>query len=469
MASAPVAGINDHDADNKAGNVVVKSEPVDMEHGEDGVIQPAVPPCGDPVLASVSFGDERGDSTECSSSFGDSGFGSDDDTESDTGVSKVDSPFFPHINVGDSTAMPHIIRKQKVTADWRKFIGPKRWRCHWLELHIKDLLSQVAKYDKELALVNHEKYLQLEMIKADSHKSELSHLDLSSNERNTIIWRKRTRYEDYMDTSLYIKNHQKFSYYNHENRKSRTGNEMSGADNELLVLSLILNADSEDTKSSFGMNDTLLDSNGNDTLLEQHSSREILLAVECFQSHIINLKSYLREAYNKTDHTQKSRKKKDLNGFHKMKNVGRPFGEGGDEITAEMLFGVNNPLINPHIERICKESIDDILIDNQHAAIDEVWQFERVKRMDETRSEPIKYVAEAPAEDEKLVNKRGPKPNKSNKKLGSSWSIEDQIKRAMKKNKEAVVSYPNTANNMFVAVDTRKSQRIRKPKIYLSK
>ena len=84
-----------------------------------------------------------------------------------------------------------------------------------MELRIKDLLSQVAKYDKELALVNHEKYLQLEMIKADSHKSELSQLDLSGNERNTINRRRRKRYEDYMDTSLYIKKHQIFSYYSH--------------------------------------------------------------------------------------------------------------------------------------------------------------------------------------------------------------------------------------------------------------
>jgi hypothetical protein len=84
-----------------------------------------------------------------------------------------------------------------------------------LELRIKDLLSQVAKYDKELALINHEKNLQLEMIKADSHKSEQSKLDLSSNERNTINRRKRKRYEDYTDTLLYIKKHHIFSYYNH--------------------------------------------------------------------------------------------------------------------------------------------------------------------------------------------------------------------------------------------------------------
>lgn len=121
MASAPVAGIDDQDADNKVANVVVKSEPVDVEYGEDGVIQPAVPACGDPVLASDSFGDgcaddgqfgqdEHGDTTECSSSFGDSGCGSDDETESDAGVAEVDSPFFYRINVGDTSASSHIIR-----------------------------------------------------------------------------------------------------------------------------------------------------------------------------------------------------------------------------------------------------------------------------------------------------------------------------------------------------------------------
>lgn len=111
------------------------------------------------------------------------------------------------------------------------------------------------------------------------------------------------------------------------------------------------------------------------------------------------------------------------------------------------------------------QSVDDVLIDNE-AAIEEVWQFERVKRIDETHSEPINYVAEASAPVVKLVNNRGPTPNK---KLGISWSRDDQIKRPKKKNKKTSLSYPNTANNMFVAVDSRKSQRVRKPKIYLSK
>ena len=78
---------------------------------------------------------------------------------------------------------------------------------------MNELLSQVAKYDKELALINHEKYLQLEMIKADRCKSELQQLDLPSYE--TMKRRKRKRYEDSTDTSAYIKKHQIFSYYNH--------------------------------------------------------------------------------------------------------------------------------------------------------------------------------------------------------------------------------------------------------------
>lgn len=54
-----------------------------------------------------------------------------------------------------------------------------------------------------------------------------------------------------------------------------------------------------------------------------------------------------------------------------MKNACRSFGEDRDEITAEMLFGVNIPLINPHIGGMYRESIDDVLIDNW-AAVDEV-------------------------------------------------------------------------------------------------
>ncbi|RLN29926.1 hypothetical protein C2845_PM05G23090 [Panicum miliaceum] len=441
--------------DGMARSVVVKSEPADMEDAQD------------PVLPFGSFGDEvaeddeYGDSTECSSSFGDSGCGSDDDTESDAGIMEVDSPLYSQINGHDTPAVSHVVRKKKVTSDWRKFIGPERWRCQWLELRMNDLLSQVAKYDKELALINHEKYLQLEMIKADRCKSELQELDLPSYE--IMMRRKRKGYEDSTDTSAYIKKHQIFSYYNHENKKNRTENERIGADNEPLVIDDYNNLDVEDNKSSFCSNDTMLESKETNVVLEQYSLRKFLLAIECVQTRIIDLQSDLSEAYIKIGHPQKSQKKKDSHGLHKMKNVVTQYGYGTTEhdITLEMLFGVNSSLLDHNMEDICKDGVDDVLIDNEAAIEKDFWQFERIKKTTETYSKPIINVAEAPIM--KPVKKRGPKPKK---KRGSAQPIVDQIKRSKRKDKEIGLNYPNTGNTMFVAVDTRKSQRVRKPKFF---
>ena len=105
------------------------------------------------------------------------------------------------------------------------------------------------------------------------------------------------------------------------------------------------------------------------------------------------------------------------------------------------------------------QSVDDILIDNEAAIEEDFWQFERIKKTAETYLKPIINVAEAPIV--KLVKKRGPKPKKRN---GSSQPIEHEIKTSKRKNKETGLNYPNTTGNTtFVAVDTRKSQRVRKP------
>ena len=51
-------------------------------------------------------------------------------------------------------------RKKKVTAEWRNAVRPMLWRCEWLELRMKDLLSQGSKYDSLLALTKQENELQ---------------------------------------------------------------------------------------------------------------------------------------------------------------------------------------------------------------------------------------------------------------------------------------------------------------------
>lgn len=114
----------------------------------------------------------------------------------------------------------------------------------------------------------------------------------------------------------------------------------------MIICILDVNTDVEDTKISIALNDTLLESKESNAILEQYSLRKILLAIECIQTRIINLQSDLSEAYNKIDHLQKSRKKKDSQGLPKKKN---------DEINLKMLFGIDSSMLDPHIEGICQE------------------------------------------------------------------------------------------------------------------
>ena len=72
---------------------------------------------------------------------------------------------------------------------------------------MKDLLSQVSKYDSQLALIKQEKELQRAISKTESGKS-CRGLENISMER-----RKRKRHEDTVDTSLYLKKHQILSYF----------------------------------------------------------------------------------------------------------------------------------------------------------------------------------------------------------------------------------------------------------------
>ena len=121
---------------------------------------------------------------------------------------------------------------------------------------------------------------------------------------------------------------------------------------------MVFNTDDEANKRSIESNDTMLKSKETNVVVEQYSLRKILLAIECFQTRIINLRSDLSEAYNKIGLPQKSQKKKHSHGLHKKKNVVAPYGTtelGEDDITLEMLFSVNSSLLDPHMEGICKE------------------------------------------------------------------------------------------------------------------
>ncbi|WOL14301.1 hypothetical protein Cni_G23081 [Canna indica] len=216
------------------------------------------------------------DATEYSSSFGDTS-GSDSETNRDDADLEVDSPF--NLSGWDTTNMDGFnkaFKKKKVTAHWRKFISPLTWRLQWLELRMKELLSQASKYDKKLAAYESEKQMQSKIIQSDPSISKLVPYTFQSHYRRAMKRRKRRRLEENVDISSYMPNHVIFSYY--ENKRT-------GADGHAVDYNCPLADDN--TK---GNDDTqcLPGSNLGDSSLE-----EIFLKIDAVQRRVIKLKSLL--------------------------------------------------------------------------------------------------------------------------------------------------------------------------------
>uniref|UniRef100_M8D1C8 Uncharacterized protein n=1 Tax=Aegilops tauschii TaxID=37682 RepID=M8D1C8_AEGTA len=168
---------------------------------------------------------EDPDATECSSSFGDTLSGSQDDAKpSEISDIEVDSPFCRYPHNGDAAALldaaaadnlDRLLKKKKVTDHWRSYISPLMWRCQWLELRMKDLQSQVSRYDRELAVLKHEKELQTKMIELDCSSSRS--VPFSSHCcRKTMKRKKRKRNEEKINAPSYIATHTILSYYEKE-------------------------------------------------------------------------------------------------------------------------------------------------------------------------------------------------------------------------------------------------------------
>uniref|UniRef100_A0A0D9WFP0 Uncharacterized protein n=1 Tax=Leersia perrieri TaxID=77586 RepID=A0A0D9WFP0_9ORYZ len=534
-AAAAVDGNGNDAADEKARDVTDQSKTLGRNSCADGVPPSAVPVGGDPGETFGFLGnladddlqfdeDDHGDSTECSSSFGPSCPASDDDMD---GI-EVDSPFLGpiHANAGRANSAPSMVRHKEVTAQWKKMAAPIMWRCQWLELRMKNLLSQVAKYDKELAVINHEKDLQLEMVKADGPESETVNLDSQSNVR-IIMKRRKRRRDEAVDDSLYMMNHPALSYYyglascpcfaglekiayliNKSNGVQTDGRSVNGGFDSSVP---------EDIGSSH--DDALLE---NDRIIEQYSLREILRTVDNIQSRILGLQGYLSNARSKYESqvklSQKNQKvknhitscKKDgrrslqktkaLHSLLQKDDLDRPLPEvtalldrpadcmmgymkrhdaqedaiqsHADITTFDMLFGADNVLTNAHVGEFCKESADDVLIDNTAVKKEGYQHFERVEHAAEKHSELIMHPSEiekahivgceqvlqtAPVVKQMISgDKRGQKPDT---KHGGSL-LANKIKT------EQDPSNMKIERPALMAVDPRRSKRVRKPKIY---
>ncbi|WVZ65475.1 hypothetical protein U9M48_014830 [Paspalum notatum var. saurae] len=227
---------------------------------------------------------DEDDTTECSSSFGDTCSRFEDGA--DDGEPEKNSGMCAHANGGGPSKTP---RRKKVTDEWRNCVRPVMWRCHWLELRMKELSSQVSKYDRELALISKEKELQQAVSKANGFMSESMQIDKSY--RSSIMKRrKRKMHEENVYESFYINKHHILSYYHDKQNK--------GAETDGPLIDD--NCGSTVGSSIRGVLDTatLLDSEDYDMILGQLTLKDILLTIDGVQSQVHLLQDRLNKAHS---------------------------------------------------------------------------------------------------------------------------------------------------------------------------
>ncbi|XP_008781954.2 uncharacterized protein LOC103701601 isoform X1 [Phoenix dactylifera] len=387
--------------------------------------------CND-VVAIDKVKDEDPDAPESSSSFGDTSSGSDHESKLNQSDVEMDSGFgVMNDNPAVFDGFHKVFKKKKVTAHWRKFISPLMWRCQWLELRIKELRLQALKYDKELGAYKNEKELQSKMVELDGCVSRSVPLTGRSPPKQVMKRRKRKRNEDIADISSYMSNHHIFSY--NENKKTETDGRSVDDD---------YGDQADENVRGAEDNAWLLGTKGHDSLLEQ-----ILLNIEAVQSRVLKLKTSLNKVMCRNamgissspgnlfssglppSYAQSHIGSPENNGDglpvgaigtpphlvteYEMGDMVMPesavssYGDAADvdiiESTMGLLSAVDGPLDQHQIRDLCKDSADDVLIDNQ-AAEEEFQKFEKVSHPRERPQELVKEAG-SPSEEESIAPK----------------------------------------------------------------
>ncbi|KAK4254316.1 hypothetical protein QN277_009716 [Acacia crassicarpa] len=159
------------------------------------------------------------DATECSSSFGDTGSGTDNASAfSDDEVTSymyAKDPFSPMF-YGDSK--PGLIRREKLTSHWESFIRPLSWCCKWLELKLKQLQSQEHKYEKELAAYEYRRQFVTENFSLDGCNTKSIPLPVGLCGKKVIKRKKCKRIEETCNLASYTSDHCVLSYFEKKDR-----------------------------------------------------------------------------------------------------------------------------------------------------------------------------------------------------------------------------------------------------------
>ncbi|XP_030511981.2 uncharacterized protein LOC115726308 isoform X2 [Rhodamnia argentea] len=216
----------------------------------------------------------QGDTTENSSSFGDSSSGFENNLAMSDG--EVESQYLGGNMPGllyPEQSEPYPTRK-KLTDHWRRFIHPLKWRCKWVELRINELNSQARKYDRQLAEYNQKKEFNFERPESQDFNAKFLAFSGQLSREKVMMRRKRKRVEETQDMASYMSQHNLFSYYD---RKSR-------ADHIPMEIRRGNHGD--------GIGDSLDFGDGANSL------EQILAKIETAKSHICKLKARMDKVLN---------------------------------------------------------------------------------------------------------------------------------------------------------------------------
>ncbi|EOA23977.1 hypothetical protein CARUB_v10017197mg [Capsella rubella] len=145
--------------------------------------------------SSSSFGDSM-----CSRDADDSGFGDGDEAQS---ILSKDYP------LRDGTEG---LNKKKTDDRWQRLTKAIQWRSTWIELKVKEFVSQARVYDKVLQDCGLTKQFNLEKAKLEGFYGKSIPFREHSQSRSVFKRGRRKRVEETTDVAAYMSNHNLFSY-----------------------------------------------------------------------------------------------------------------------------------------------------------------------------------------------------------------------------------------------------------------
>lgn len=230
--------------------------------------------------------------TECSSSFGDTEFDSDNDGPGSGGMcdaSEVESELRNGNGAATSAevdASGLMKRKKALTPEWKDYRHHIEWRCQWLELRIRELLCRASKYDHLLEDIQARKPWKDEQQAVKAFTARSSPLIDKVHRHRILHRRRRKKVENVVELSLDISHHPLFSLYEKKKRLEADGVSIDDDSNSMKITGTVSNDRLEE-------NDFKDHLTGTDSKDGEKSVEQLLWQIETLQSRMLKMKNQL--------------------------------------------------------------------------------------------------------------------------------------------------------------------------------